>query len=357
MGTETVLRLPVRALEQWCYDAFLECGLPGEHAYVMADALVKAEATGVSSHGIVRLPDYCRRLIDKGSNPTPELRLVVDLPSLMLIDGDNGLGQIVGVKAMTLVIERAKQYGICFAGVRNSCHFGLAGYYPMMASAQGLIGMAGSNTRPVMAVWGGSKSAIGNNPLACAIPTGKEYPIVLDMAMSVVSGGKVRLEAVKGGPIPLDWILDANGRRTTNPKDLGVTGTLLPLGHKGSGLAIVIEVLSSILTASGVSSEMGCWFRDTSTPINFGHFFMALNIESITPLADFITRVDRMIDDLKSSPLMEGASGVFMPGEMEYSTGRASLRDGVPISPEVVNMLNQFAKTIGVSELRVERVA
>jgi LDH2 family malate/lactate/ureidoglycolate dehydrogenase len=356
METDTALRIPIDWLEEWCGSAFLKCGLRVEDARLMANTLVKAEASGMSSHGVVRLPSYCQRLIDKGSNPTPQMKLIVDMPSLILLDGDNGLGQIVSVRAMQLAIDRAKQNGICFVGARNSCHLGLAGYYPAMASAQGLIGIAGSNTRPVMAVWGGSRRALGNNPLAVAIPTGKGYPILLDMAMSVTSGGRVRLEALKGTEtIPIDWILDSQGRRTTNPKDLGVTGVLLPLGHKGSGLAFVIEVLSSILTASMASSDMTCWFEDTATPIGFGHFFLAINIQSLIPLDAFINAIDRRIDELKSTPLMEGSPGVFMPGELEFNAEHASTKHGVPVSGEVIQRLNEFARKIGIEELAVGR--
>jgi LDH2 family malate/lactate/ureidoglycolate dehydrogenase len=356
MGMEVGRRTPVQPLRELCSALFLKSGLPQDDVDVMTDTLVRAEVRGVSSHGVIRAPFYCKRLLDKGSNPNPHLKLVTDLPSLMLVDGDNGLGQIISARTMKLAIERAKHNGICFAGVNNSCHFGLASYYPMLASDEGLIGIAGSNCPPVMAVWGGSQSAIGNNPLAISVPTGKGYPLVLDIAMSVVSGGKVRLEAVKGSTIPLDWILNAQGRRTTNPNDLGDTGTLLPLGHKGSGLAIMIEVLASILTNSAMLSEIGLWFRDTSMPINNGHFIMAINIEALLPLEVFKNRVDQMIDELKSTPPMEGSAGVYMPGEMEYLTEKACARDGVPLSPEVLQSLNDFALKLGVPGLTIESV-
>lgn len=354
MGTENVLRIPVHLLEDLCNRLFMKCGLPKEDVGIMTDTVMKAEVRGVGSHGLMRLPFYCKRLIDKGSNPSPKLRVVVDLPSLILVDGDNGMGQVVSVNTMKMVIDRAKRHGICFAGVTNSGHFGFAGYYPMMASSEGMIGIAGSNCPPNMAVWGGSKSAIGNNPLAIAVPTGRDYPLVLDIAMSVVSGGKVRLAALKGDKIPWDWILDGQGRRTDNPEDLGQTGTLLPLGHKGSGLAIIIEVLTSILTNSAMLSEIGLWFRDTSIPINNGQFFMALDIEALLPLETFKKRVDRMIDELKSTPPMEGSSGVYMPGEIDYNAEKACMKNGVPVAPEVIKALNDLALKIGVRELSFE---
>ena len=306
---------------------------------------------GVGSHGVVRLPFYCRRLIDKGSRANPEIRILAEKSSMLLIDGDNGLGQVISIKTMKQVLEKTKTSGICFAGVKNSCHFGMAGYYAMLALGEDMIGVAASNAPPVMAAWGGSKAAIGNNPLAIAVPTAREYPLVLDIAMSVVSGGKVRLAAVNKERIPLGWILDGKGKPTDNPGDFFPEGTLLPMGHKGFGLAIMIEVLTGVLTGAGILGEMGLWFKDTSTPINNGHFFMALDIKAFCDLGAFRSRVDRMIDELKSSPLSEGSKGIFMPGEIEFSKEKTCRENGIPVSTEVLKSLNQFASEIGIDKL------
>jgi LDH2 family malate/lactate/ureidoglycolate dehydrogenase len=343
--------IPVPTLREFSIKSFEKCGLSQEYAEWISDTLIQSELRGVGSHGIVRLPFYCQRLIDKGSNPDPDVRIVAQKPSLLLIDGDNGLGQIVGIKAMEMVIERAKSQGVCFAGVRNSCHFGMTAYYPMMALKKDMIGLAGSNTATVMAPWGGGKSAIGNNPLAIAVPAGKAYPLVLDMAMSVVSGGKVRLEAVKGTKIPLGWILDEYGRPTDNPADMFPNGTLLPMGYKGFGLAIMIEILSGILTQAAILKEINLWFDKTSTPVNLGHFFMAFDIGALISADSFKERVDRMIDELKSSPPREGSSGIFMPGEMEYISEQKILKSGIPVSRGVLKTLDDFADRVGISKL------
>jgi LDH2 family malate/lactate/ureidoglycolate dehydrogenase len=343
--------IPVDALTEFSIQSFKKSGLSQEYAEWISDTLIQSELRGVASHGIVRLPFYCQRLIDKGSNPVPDVRIVKQKPSLLLIDGDNGLGQIVGIKAMDMVIERAKNQGVCFAGVRNSCHFGMTAYYPMMALRRDMIGLAGSNTAIVMAPWGGGQSAIGNNPLAIAVPTGKPYPLILDMAMSVVSGGKVRLEAVKGTKIPLGWILDEQGRPTDNPADMFPNGTLLPMGYKGFGLAIMIEILSGILTQAASLKEITLWFDKMSTPVNLGHFFMALDIGALLSLESFKDRVDWMIDELKSSPPMEGSSGVMMPGEIEYLSRQKLLKSGIPVSLGVMKTLDDFATGVGISKL------
>jgi LDH2 family malate/lactate/ureidoglycolate dehydrogenase len=351
MERKEALFVPVPVLREFSIQSFHRSGLSQEHAEWISDTLIQSELRGIGSHGIVRLPFYCRRLLEKGSNPHPMITVVAEKPSMLLIDGDNGLGQIVSIMAMERVIEQARNQGVCFAGVRNSCHFGMTSYYPMMALKNDMIGMAGCNTSPVMAPWGGGKSAIGNNPLAITVPTNKPYPLVLDMAMSVVSGGKIRLEAVKGTKIPLGWILDEQGHPTDNPADMFPNGTLLPMGYKGFGLAIMIEILSGVLTRAAILKEIPLWFDKLSTPVNLGHFFMAFDIGAFLDPGAFKDRVGLMIDELKSSPPMAGSSGILMPGEMEYMKEQDYLKSGIPVSPEVIKTLNDFAKGIGMTSM------
>ncbi|HXX35692.1 MAG TPA: Ldh family oxidoreductase [Thermodesulfobacteriota bacterium] len=351
MEKKESLFVPVPVFRNFSVQSFVKCGLSQKYAEWVSDTLIQAELRGVSSHGVIRLPFYCKRLLDKGSNSDPNVRIIAEKPSMILVDGDNGLGQIVSIKAMEMVMDRARDQGVCFAGVGNSCHFGMTSYYPMMALKREMIALAGSNASPVMAPWGGGKSAIGNNPLAIVVPTGKGYPLVLDMAMSVISGGKIRLEAVKGTKIPKDWILDGQGRPTDNPRDFMPDGTLLPLGYKGFGLAVMIEVLSGILTRSFILDEIPLWFEKSSTPVNLGHFFMALDIGTFIPIEAFKRRVDQMIDRLKSSPPMEGSSGIFMPGEMEHVKEQEFLRNGIPVAREVLKTLDDFAEKIGIQKL------
>ncbi len=340
--------IPMEALRDFSVRAFQASGLSLEHAGWISDTLVQSDLRGIDSHGIVRLPFYCKRLLDGGSNADPNIRIVAKKPASILVDGDNGLGQIVGIEVMKIVIRRAKTQGVCFAAVRNSCHFGMAAYFPMMALKDSLIGLAGCNTAAVMAPWGGGRSAIGNNPLAIAVPTNKPYPLVLDMAMSVVSGGKVRLEAVKGTKIPLGWILDEKGSPTDNPKDMFPNGTLLPLGHKGFGLAIMMEILSGILSQAATLSEIPLWFEKTGTPTNLGHFFMAIDIESFLAPDTFKDLVGRLMDELKSSPPLAGSAGVFLPGEIEFIKEQEYRKKGIPVSPGVRKTLDDFAHKMGI---------
>jgi LDH2 family malate/lactate/ureidoglycolate dehydrogenase len=220
-----------------------------------------------------------------------------------------------------------------------------------MALEYAMIGLAGCNTATVMAPWGGGKSAIGNNPLAIAVPTNKPYPLVLDMAMSVVSGGKVRLEAVKGTKIPLGWILDEKGRPTDNPADMFPSGTLLPMGYKGFGLAIMIEILSGVLTRAATLGEIPLWFEKTAASTNLGHFFMSIDIGTFLAPETFKELVGGLIDKLKSAPPMAGSAGIFMPGEMEYFKEQEYRQGGIPVSPEVIKTLDAFAQKVGIAKL------
>lgn len=341
-------------LRDFCRRSFEKSGLSREDAELVTDTLIQAEMRGVGTHGIVRLPFYCKRLLDGGSRATPEIKVLAERPSILHIDGDNGLGQIVSSWAMRKTIEKARASGICFAAVRNSCHFGMAAYYAMLALPEEMIGVAASNAPPVMAAWGGRTAAIGNNPLAIAVPTASSFPLVLDMAMSVAAGGKVRLAALNKEKIPFGWILDAQGRPTDNPADFFPGGTLLPLGHKGFGLAVMIEVLSGVLSGAGILGEMGLWFRDTTVPINNGHFFMALDIRAFCDLQVFKERVEGMIRELRSSPLAEGSRGIFMPGEIEFLKEKACREGGIPVSKEVLEHLHRFASEIGIDPLEAQ---
>ena len=340
-------------LKSFCKQMFLKSGLPETDATLVSHIIVETEMRDVSSHGLVRVPFYCRRLIAKGTNPNPKLSMVVDRPSVLLIDGDNGMGQVVGAHAMTQAIQKAKATGICFAGVRNSGHFGMASTYAMLASRQEMIGVSSTNTTPLMTAWGGSGKAIGNNPLAVAVPTGGKFPLVLDISMSMVAGGKVRLASTNKEKIPLDWLLDAQGRPTDNPDDFSRGGTLLPMGgHKGYGLAVILEILTGVITGANILGEIGLWIKDPAAPVNFGHFFIAIDVSALCDVEEFKNRINKLIGKMKSSPISEGSKGIFVPGEIEYLQEQAGRKHGIPISLDVVAEANDFALQIGIPPLK-----
>ena len=239
------------ALRDFTAAIFATLGLPPDQAAVVSDCLVQANLRGLDSHGVARIPIYAKRLRLGLVNPRPTLACTRVAQSAVHLDGDDGMGMVVGTRAMTEAIALAREVGIGMVGVRRSTHYGMAAYYVLQAVAADCIGFAFTNSSPGMAPFGGTKPILGVNPLAVGVPAGRRPAYVLDMAMSVVSGGKVRLEAVKGTKIPLGWILDEQGRPTDNPADMFPNGTLLPMGYKGFGMAIMIEILSGVLTRAG----------------------------------------------------------------------------------------------------------
>ena len=243
-------------LRKFAREVLTRVGVPSDHAAMTANSLVEADQRGVHTHGLAYLPVYVQRLMAGGINPAPAIRLVSERPSTALIDGDNGLGQVVGVQAIQLAINKAREHGAGLVGVRNSNHFGAAAHYAMAAAREGMIGLAMSNIGPTMAPWGGITPCYGNNPISYAVPTG-EAAIVLDMATSVVSRGRISAAAARGETIPLGWACDREGRPTQDP-NLALEGLLLPVGgYKGYGIALLIDILSGVLTGGAFGQGVG----------------------------------------------------------------------------------------------------
>jgi len=245
-----------------------------------------------------------------------------------------------------MAIDKARSTGIAMIGVYNSEHFGAAAYYSMMAARENMIGITWSNGPPVMAPWGGRVSTIGNQPLSIAAPTQGE-PIVLDMAMSVVAGGKVRLAAKKGEKIPIDWVINKFGRATDDPNDLPDGGALLPLGYKGYGLGVMGEVLCSVLTGAGMLREVCNWIFHPDKATLTGHVFIAIDIAHFMPVALFRTRIERMANELHECPKAEGVDRIFLPGEIENEKA-VTQRNGVMLPAPVFEDLLKLATEFGV---------
>jgi len=248
-------RISFSDLKAFSRDILKKAGLGDGDAELVADTLVVADLRGTHSHGVIRLPFYTRRLLEGGVNPRPALRVIREDISCAVVDGDNGLGQVVAARSMRIAIEKAKGSGVGCVVARNSDHFGAAAYYAMMALKEDMIGVVWTNGSTVMAPWGGRQKGICNNPLAIAVPTGKRDPVVLDMAMSVVAGGKVRLAAKKGERIPSGWVVDKHGRNTEDPNDLPDGGLCYLLGTRGMGWR------SWVKFSRGCSQGVGSFMR------------------------------------------------------------------------------------------------
>jgi LDH2 family malate/lactate/ureidoglycolate dehydrogenase len=321
-------------------------GLPERDAEVSVDCLVEADLRGVHSHGMVRLPSYVERLVQGGGNPRPNIRITTQTDSSAVIDGDNGLGQVVSGRGMELAIEKAHRTGVGIVGARNSHHFGGCFYWAEMALPHGMIGVASTNCGPIMAPWGGRTGSLCNNPVGVAIPAGQELPIVLDMAMSVAAGGKLDLAILQGEKIPLGWATDPAGIPTQDPR-LARAGLLLPAGgYKGYAAMVVLEVLAAVLMGARFGRQVEA--QNPAIPRGIGHFFQAISVAAFMPLLEFEHRVDELIRQLKSSELAPGSERIWLPGEMEFEKRAEYQVTGIPMLASVVRKLETMAVPGGI---------
>jgi len=340
------IKIKEQKLRKFCENICLKVGLSQKDAFTFVDSLLFANLRGIDSHGIMRFPPYIKRLVEGGAKINPQIKKIKEESSMILLDGDSGMGQIVSMHAIKLAMDKAKKMGISMVGVKNSSHFGAASYYTVKMAEKNMVGISMTNGLTVMAAWGGAKRVIGNDPLSIAVPYKKDKPVVLDMAMSKVSGGKVRLFAKNNQKIPQSWIMDPQGKKTDDPNNLAKGGALLPFGeYKGYGLAVMIEILAGVLTGAGRLREVKSWLKTSDAPIYTGHCFIAINIANFISLEDFIERLDWVVKELKSSPLAEGSKGVFVPGEIEYEIEQKRRTEGIPISEQIWKDLQELSDT------------
>jgi len=334
-------------LRGFCSQILASVNVPQKDAELTAHTLVEADLRGVHSHGTTSLLGYVKCLRLGGLNPKPQIKPVMQIPAVSILDGDGGLGQVVSVRAMREAMDKAKENGVGLVGVRNSSHFGAAAYYPMMALEEDMIGFANTNGKAVMVPWGGKASMMGNNPISYAIPAGQELPIVLDMSLSVVAGGKIRMAALEGKKIPLGWALNQQGQPTDDPEEAMAKLLLTPLGgHKGYGLAVVMDILAGVLTGSAFGRRVNSWLSQSSERQKVGHLFVVLNIETFMPVAEFKEKVDRMIREIKSTPLAKGFERIYLPGEIEFEKKAEYLKTGIPLPIELIDKLRELGKEL-----------
>lgn len=344
----TSLRIPVPRLEQFCVAALRQVGVRETEARTTTDVLVTTDTFGVFTHGTRNLRGYVRRLRAGGLRPGAQPTVVAEGPAWALVDGQSGLGMVTSAFAMDVAIQKARATGVGYAGVRNSCHFGAAGYYALRAAHAGLIGLAVSNDKPSVTVPGSRARVLGSNPLAYAVPAGQHRPIFLDIATSAVAGVKVYQAQTHGGAIPSGWLVDAQGLPTTDPAGFPDSKTLLPMaGHKGYGLALLIEILAGALTGAAVAQEVRSWiFDDPALPTGHGAAFAAFDVGALLPLDDFQRRVDRLIDDIHRAPLAQDARRIYVPGEREWEHRDQALVEGLNLPSEAAVSLRGLAEDL-----------
>ncbi len=341
------VRANVEALREFTQGCLQKVGVSREDSLIAADVLLESDLRGIESHGIVRLKDhYIDRIRSGDTKAAPDIRVVHEAPATALMDGDAGLGLVVGYRAMELAIRKAGETGAGFVSVTNSRHFGIAGYYPTMALPHDMIGIAMTNAAPLVLPTFGSKPMVGTNPISVAAPTSTGAPFILDMATSVVAAGKFETAMRDGVSVPEGWALDSEGRPTTDPKVARTSRRLLPLGsqpeassYKGYGLAIVVDILCGVLSGIGASPALGA---------NFGHFFGALRIDAFRPADQFKTMMDEMAADLRATPTLPGYERVLVPGDREAQAKEERLKEGIPLHPPVAESLLALGRELGV---------
>jgi len=345
---DTGRRFNPSRLSEFCVAALEKAGVPRENAEIVAHSLLAANLRGVDTHGITRLPIYVERLRAGLTNGRAQGVVSAETPTTAVYDGQDGLGQVVGTKAMQLAIAKAGSAGIGMVTAKNSTHYGTAAYYAMMALPKDMIGISLTNSPSLMAPWGGRKAFFGTNPLAIAVPAGEEQSFVLDMATSVVARGAIILAAKKGETIPISWGLNKDGEPTTSAKEAN-EGALLPLGgHKGFGLAMAIEVLTATLAGGPFGPHIGELYNNPTRTQGVGHFFGAIRIDRFRPAAEFKANMDAMIREVKAEPLAKGFTKIMVAGEPEYLTEQERREKGVPLSDAVVNDLTKLGASVGV---------
>ena len=327
--------------------AYVRAGMPEADARLAADTLVQADLWGHQSHGVLRLPWYVARLKAGVCDPVAKPDLVVDAGAIAVMDGHDAMGQVLTARAMEDAIRRAKAHGIGAVALRRSNHFGTAMYFTLMAARAGCVGFLSTNASPAMAPWGGRRKTVGTNPWSWAAPAGAHPPMVLDIANTGVARGKIYLARQKGQPIPEGWAITAAGAPTTDPAE-AIDGIILPMaGHKGYAIAVVMDMLSGVLTGSAFGTGVHGPYQ-TEHRSGAGQFMIALDIAAIQPLAEFGARMDRYIAELKSVPLAQGFEEVVYPGEIEARNDARNRADGLLLPHDTLADLQKLADEMGL---------
>jgi L-2-hydroxycarboxylate dehydrogenase (NAD+) len=358
------LRVSPTVLKSFCSEALEKLGVPSEDAQVTAKVLVEADLRGIDSHGVSRMGRYVSGIQQGMMRPNAKPRVVHETACTATIDADAGLGQPVSFKAMQLAMSKAREHSLGFVAVRNSNHYGIAGFYAMMALAEDMVGICTTNTEVLVVPTFARNAVLGTNPIAIAVPAGKERPYVLDMSTSTVTRGKLEVYARLEKPIPINWATDENGVATDDPSRVLQNiakrsgGGLLPLGgaleesggHKGYGLALAVEIFSAVLPGALYANRVYPKDKDGKPlPSGIGHFFGAMRIDAFRAKEEFKRDMDDLIQRLRNSPKALGAERIYIHGEKEFELAERFAKDGVPLNAKVAEGLRKIAEQLGMS--------
>jgi ureidoglycolate dehydrogenase (NAD+) len=334
-------------------DIFLHCGMRHADADYLASTLVEADLRGVHSHGVLRVPEYVKKLSAGGVNPLGAPTVVRDSGACLVVDGGNSMGQIGARFGMQCAIDRAASTGIAAVAIRGSNHCGALANYVLQAVAQDMIGIVTTNALPTMAPWGGAERVLGINPLGVGVPAGDELPVVYDAAFSASAHGKIRIFHQRGEVLPPGWALDAQGRPTVDPA-AAIDGLLLPIGEfKGANLAFVMGILSSMLSGAAYGTELGDMYAGPTAGQD-GHFVAAIRVAAFEEPSRFKARVDSAVRQLHATQLAPGFDRIYAPGEKEFLTERENRERGVPLTRQTLADVIETARTLGLSTALLE---
>lgn len=344
MNTESV---DATRLVNFIERLFIKLGATEEHAFLVADSLVRADLEGVTSHGVLLLPMYVGRIEAGGISLTGRPEIVDDLGGLVVMSANHCLGQISSAIAADLAIERARKHGVATIAVRHAAHFGAGAYWARKITTQGMVGMAFCNTRPLMPAPGGAQSLVGNNPLCIAFPSSQGTPLIVDMATSASALGKIRLAELNGEKIPVGWATDSKGNDTTSPTE-AIKGMLLPAaGPKGFGLAIAIDLLCGAISGGSLSANVRPLYGNLSDFYDCAHTFIAIDASRLNKGHGIAADVDTLANTIRSSKKAPGSRHVYAPGDLERE--RSKENEGtLRLSPELAQEMAKLAKRFNI---------
>ncbi|OPZ98160.1 MAG: putative oxidoreductase YjmC [Bacteroidetes bacterium ADurb.Bin408] len=355
--TEEVKWIPFDVVEKFMIDVLAVCGVPQTDAEICADVLITADKYGIDSHGSNRLkPIYYDRIKEGILNPVTHFEVVRDGLATAVIDGHNGMGHVIAKKAMQMAIDKASTFGMGMVAVRNSTHYGIAGYYALMAAKNNMIGITGTNARPSIAPTFGVENMLGTNPLTFGMPSDEDFPFLLDCATSITQRGKIELYARQGKACPEGWVIDENGNATTDATrildDLNKgKAALSPLGgigedlggYKGYGYATVVEILSAALQNGAFLKMLLGIENGKKVPYPLGHFFIAIDVKAFVDVDDFKKTTGDILRTLRNSKKMPGQKRIYTAGEKEYETWMYRKNKGVPFNKQLLNEFYNLA--------------
>lgn len=345
MRGESVVSVTI--LRQFVVQVLLKAGVPAADGEIVADNLLKADLWGVGTHGISRFPRYLMRIKNGTIKSQPNITINKLWPALLAVDGDNGLGSVVAVRALEAAMDTADTFGLCAVGVRSSNHFGTAGFYCDMAAKRNYLAIVLTNALSATPPWGGKEAYLGTNPIAIGFPRLKKRPVVIDLATSIVARGKIIAAAKQGLAIPEGWALDKEGRPTTNA-EAALLGMILPMaGPKGYALALAVDHLSGVLTGAAFGQDVASYVG-THNQADVGHLIIVIKIDGFIGMDDYYERTDKFCEEIKAVEKAAGVNEIYLPGEREQILEQRLLIEGIAIPTKLLEELQGIASEYGV---------